>query len=182
MLRKILLGSAIGLFAVGVAIGQQWLPYPRAGGSSFCSSTVNNTCVNTVPAGPALTGAETIPADTNAANGVSPKTVVIPIGALSGGVQNAAPLTNTQVDVKKGVGKVLLNPAGTIASLALVLPAKADLYDGQTIIIGSSQTVTSLSLVAGTNTTLATASTTVTAAAPLMYVYSDAASKWYKIK
>ena len=82
MLKKVLLGSAAALFAVGFAIGQQWLPFPIVGGSSFCSSTVNSTCVNTVPAGPTLPGTATIPVDTNFPQGRSPQTAKAPVAVV----------------------------------------------------------------------------------------------------
>lgn len=86
MLRKI----AISLFAMiavtGLAaIAQQFSNYPQVGSGSYCDSTVNGNCVSTIPAGPsALTGLETIPADTNAAQGVAPQTVKVPITYFTG--------------------------------------------------------------------------------------------------
>ena len=183
MLKKILLGSAAALFVVGIAIGQQWLPFPIVGGSSFCSSTVNSTCVNTVPAGPTLTGKETIPADTNLSGGRSPQTVKIPVPTLGlGGIQNIVPLTGTAYTVNQGVGRVLLNPAGTLASASLSLQPAANLVDGQVLIIASSQTITALTITAGSGTTIAaTKATTVTADAPIVWIYSAANTEWFQI-
>lgn len=73
MLRKI----AIGLFATVAVTGiaafaQTFAPdMPVIGGPSYCVSTVNGVCQQTVPAGPAVTGNETVPADTNASGGTT---------------------------------------------------------------------------------------------------------------
>lgn len=83
MLRKI----AIGLFATvavtGIAaLAQTFAPnMPILGGPAYCSSTNNGVCVNTVPAGPSLTGNETIPADTNATpvGGIQAGKIPVPV-------------------------------------------------------------------------------------------------------
>ena len=74
-----------------------------------------------------------------------------------------------------------LNPAGTIATLTVTLPASTLLIDGQILLLATSQTVTSLTLTAGSGTTVNGTNTTLTAAAPLMFVYSAASTTWLKI-
>lgn len=83
-MRKIITSLfALVAIACSAAIAQQWAGFPILGGASYCSSTVNGVCVNTVPAGPtAVTGLETVPVDTNAAGGQNPQTVKIPLSAL----------------------------------------------------------------------------------------------------
>lgn len=184
MLRKFLLGTVAALGVVGAsAVAQQWLNYPIVGGSSFCSSTVNSTCVNTVPAGPALPGTATVPTDINLPNGRSPQTAQTPVAVLGlGGIQNEVPTAGSQITLAKGVGRLLLKPAGTIASTLVKFPPSTVLYDGQVLIIASSQTVTLLTMSAGTGTTIAaTAATTVTADAPIMLIYSAASATWFQI-
>lgn len=101
--RGILAAALVAAVAVPVAwAAGNWSTLPIVGGSSFCAAIVGSgptqggitgqgagalggstICAQTVPAGPpALTGAETIPADTNAAGGASPQTVNIPVAAL----------------------------------------------------------------------------------------------------
>ncbi len=72
MLKRIGFASIAVIACAGAAaLAQTFVPnFPIVGGTSYCDSTQNasgqNVCVNTVPAGPpALTGIETIPADTN---------------------------------------------------------------------------------------------------------------------
>ena len=184
MLRKLLLGSIAALTVVGVsAVAQQWLDFPIVGGSSFCSSTVNSTCVNTVPAGPTLPGTATIPVDTNFPQGRSPQTAKAPVAVVGlGGIQNEAPLTGASITLGDGVGRLLLNPAGTIAAATVLLPSAANLYDGQVLIIASSQTVTTLTITAGSGTTIAaTAAATVSADVPIEWIYSAASATWFQI-
>ncbi len=182
MIKRLSLGIFALVAAIAIpALAQQWPNIPIIGGASYCASTVNNTCVSTVPAGPASTGLETIPADTNRAGGASPQTAKIPIALLGGAVQNTAPLTGASIVVSPGIGKFLLNPAGTIAALTVTLPASTLLVDGQILLLATSQTVTTLTLTAGSGTTVNGTNTTLTAAAPLMFVYSAASTTWLKI-
>ncbi len=182
MLKKVLLGSVAALFVAGIAIGQQWLPYPEVGGSSFCSSTVNANCVNTVPAGPAITGNETVPADTNLSGGRSPQTVKIPTSVLGlGGIQNIVPVTGTSYTAALGAGRILFNPAGTIAAASLILQPAANLNDGQILILATKQDITAFTLTAGSGTTIEEATTTLLNDGPVIYIYSAASTTWFKI-
>jgi len=169
--------ALIATVITGFAMAGIWNnSYSIVGGAAYCSSTVNAICVNTVAAGPtAVTGNETIPADTNiGASGV--QSVKIPIASLGGGVQNAAPLTATSITITQGISKLILNPAGTIATLTVVFPASTLLYDGQLLTLVSSQTVTTLTITAGSGTTVNGTNTTLTAAAPLPGSISDSAA------
>lgn len=104
-MKKLLLGALALIGTLTIAVAQQWLPYPVVGGASFCSSTVNATCVNTVPAGPSsITGIETIPADTNllGANNiasVAPQTVKIPTLTLANYARGTGLLYSTGTPV-----------------------------------------------------------------------------------
>ena len=87
MIKKLTLGIAASFLIAGIAIAGMFANYPKVGGSSYSCGSVNGVSNCTVPAGPsALTGNETIPADTNLANGQSPQTVLIPVTKLGGGV------------------------------------------------------------------------------------------------
>ena len=180
MLKKFLLALAAAALP-SLAMAQTFAPdMPIIGGASYCFTTVNGVCTRTIPAGPAQTGKETIPADTNiGASGV--QSVKIPIASLGGGVQNAAPLTATSITITQGISKLILNPAGTIATLTVVFPASTLLYDGQLLTLVSSQTVTTLTITAGSGTTVNGTNTTLTAAAPLQFMYSTASATWIKI-
>jgi len=189
MLKKVLLGSAAALFAIGIAVGQQWLNFPIVGQSSFCSSTVNGTCVNTVPAGPALTGNETIPADTNLSDGSSPQTVKIPVVALnSGPYQYNAPLTGASLTVGAKERQLIIQPAGTIAALTVTTPAASLLQDGQRWGLCTTQIVTALTLTAGSGTTILNGPTALLVpvatgeASCVEFLYRQANTTWYRVQ
>ena len=90
MFKRIALAMVAVLSCAGLSvIAQTFAPdFPQVGSGSYCASTQNGgTCVNTVPAGPpAVTGTETIPADTNLSNGQFPQSVKIPTGLLGNAV------------------------------------------------------------------------------------------------
>lgn len=85
---------------IGSALAQQWPNVPIIGGSSYCSSTVNSVCVNTVPAGPtSVTGAETVPADTNLSSGQTPQTAKVTSLTLANYARGTGLLYSTGVPV-----------------------------------------------------------------------------------
>lgn len=151
-----------------------WNNFPIIGGSSYCSATGNNgVCTNTVPAGPALTGSETVPANTNLSGGRSPQTALLNMSAF-----NANPLTFQTVTIPTDAtaapisasnlsGGVVYTSTGTITSANITLPANP--FQGQQYRVSSNRTITTLSVAAAagdsmaTNTTptVLTASTTV---------------------
>lgn len=193
MLKKLMLGGVAALFVVGAAaVAQQWLPYPQVGGSSFCSSTVNTSCVNTVPAGPALTGKETVPADTNASGGQSPQTVKIALTSLGAGpyqyVTGNDALTAGGVVANAATRYVILNPAGTIATYGVQFPGPTSaLVDGQRFGFCSTQIVTALTLTAGGTATINGAPTaavvpvtTGNASCP-EWIYVSSVTTWFRI-
>lgn len=188
MLKKIgySLAGLLATIAVATAAGL-YQGYPIVGGSSYCETTVNNVCVQTIPAGPTqLTGTEKVAADTQLSGGRSPQTVLINTSALMGNttsLQTGATITYT---VAAGVSNVVLSNGGsTITSAAITAPASP--IDGQRIKIGADATVTTFSFVANTGQTLAattptvlTASTTVPQGYEFIYVASTA--KWYRMQ
>jgi hypothetical protein len=82
--------TRIGLSALAIALGGSlaWAAgffpnVPVVGGPSYCNSFVNGTCAATTPAGAsALTGSETIAADTGLAAGAIPQTELVPTSVL----------------------------------------------------------------------------------------------------
>lgn len=84
-IKKLRIGliTTVSLLA-SAAIANQLLGfYPIVGGGSYCASTTNGSCTSTIPAGPAaLTGNETILAETNLSGGQSPQGVLIPSALL----------------------------------------------------------------------------------------------------
>ncbi len=188
MLKKLGLTLLAIVSVIGVAVAQQWFPYPIVGGAAFCSSTVNNVCVNTVPAGPALTGNETIPADTNASGGQSPQTVKLSQQNLGVGPYQYVVAVNGQVISQNPLSRrLIIDPAGTLAALTVLLDPATMLVDNQTFGICTTQIVTSFTLTAGSGTTVNGAPTallvpvTTGGASCPEWVYRLANTTWYRI-
>src|SRR4051812_14217204 len=88
MLKKFLITAALIVIPT-VLLAQAFPFYPIVGGASYSCGSTNAVQTCTVPAGPtAATGNETVPADTNLANGAQPQTVKMSLRSL-----NAAPIT-----------------------------------------------------------------------------------------
>lgn len=172
MLKKLLLATIIAAIP-SLALAQSWPANPIVDGASYCSSSVNAVCVNTVPAGPTMTGNETIPADTNLANGGQPSTVKIPIVELGAGkVVVSVPTTGGTITVDAQTRQLIVNPAGTLSTLTINLPAATGVLTGQRIGICGSQIVSTLTMGAGTGNTFNTTAPT----AMLVPVVTGAAS------
>lgn len=190
-MTKKLLAGFVGLIALSsVALGLgNWFGLPIIGGASYCSTTVNSSCTNTVPAGPtAVTGSELIPADTQLSGGRSPQTAYLSMRAL-----NAAPVTYNlcaaaacgSFTIDNNSGGILLSYSTTIDSATVVTPLAP--MDGQRFIIAADHTVTSLTVTANTGSSLSvttptvlTASTTAPQGYEFMYVAST--TKWYRTR
>lgn len=195
MLKKLSLAAVALIGAVGIAYaGGAFNGFPIVGdpGSDICLSYGNNSVCNQYsPAGPTNVNPQsTFPADTNIPNvggtGAGSATVNIPAGMTGATVLDNAPLTGASITVPTGTAKLILNPAGTIAALTVLLPAPTttisgnvwSLNDGQEFFIYSSQTVTALTVTPYSGTTLTPTITTVTAAAPVKLIYNKAALAW----
>lgn len=191
-MRKLLAGIGIAALAfIGVALAQSGVQsgLPVIGGASYCSSYVNAVCTNTVPAGPtAVTGAETVAVQTNLSAGQAPQTAAMSMRAL-----NAAPITlNTcaaaacgTVTIGANSGGVMLSYSTTIDSATVALPTAANSMDGQRISIGANYTVTSLTVTAGSGTTLSVSTPTALTAsttAPQGYEFVRLGTVWYKLR
>lgn len=189
------LGVAVAALAItsAVLMADGLFPnFPIVGGASYCggySTGVNGqVCVVTVPAGPtALTGNETIIADTHLTQGQSPQTVAIDISTLGAGpYQYNAPLTGASITVLPGSRRLVLDPAGTIAALTVVFPAASLLTDGQLLGLCSTQIVTALTLTAGTSTTILNGPTALAvppatgAGTCYEWVYRLSNTSWYR--
>lgn len=196
MLKR-LKGAAVGCAALLVtsvaAYSAGYFPgFPIVGGAAYCQGTSTGVsgqvCTDNVPAGPStLTGTELIPADTGYSQGQAPQTVYVPLAALGAlPTQYATPLTGTSVTVAPTTGTMLIDPAGTIATLTVVLPVATSLIDGQVLRLASSQTVTALTLTPGTGTTVSNAPSaiTISTTAPYNYefIYKASNTKWYRVQ
>lgn len=196
MIKKISLSflALILTYVAAMAISGNQLGFPIANGPSYCEAFGNGgVCNITVPAGPALTGAETIIANTNLAGGGNPQTVLLPVTVMGAGFVNyqvpVAAATVTASSVNESL--MLLDPAGTLATLTVVMPGPAaSLLDGQTWRLTSSQTITALTLTPGSGTTIGgNAASTPTAITPSAtgstgyeFIYKASNAKWYRLQ
>jgi hypothetical protein len=175
------------------AVAQMWGDYPILGGASFCYSTQNsatqNQCIITVPAGPSMTGLETFPADTNPATASGPATVKVPFTSVGLGpyVYNA-PLTGATITMTAQQRRLIIDPAGTISTLTVVMPAASTLVDGQLFNLCTTQIVSTLTVTAGSGTTVNSAPTallvpvTTGGASCVGWLYRTANTTWYRVQ
>ncbi len=185
ILPTLVIVATVGIVA---ALAQTFAPnMPIIGGSSYCSSTVNGSCVNTVPAGPAVTGLEYIPADTSIAQGANPQSGKFSVLTLGGGVLTYnVPINGDTLTLTNTTRQVILNAAGTIAGMTIVTPAATTLLNGQRLGICTTQIVTTLTMTAGSGTTLANAPTALLvpvatgAASCVSFIYRTADTTWYR--
>lgn len=189
LIRQIGLLAVILTVSVTAALaGGMFQNYPVVGASAtaFCSLFGGNgtTCVEFTPAGPSVvTGNELVPADTQLANGSSPQTVRLPMAALNAlPYQYATPLAAATVVSAKTTGTMLLDPAGTLATLTVTLPPSP--IDGQHWNLASSQTITALTLNTSDSSTISNNPTVLTVSTTTSYgytfVYRAANTKWFR--
>lgn len=167
-----------------------WAGFPIIGGASYCASTVNNVCVSTIPAGPAKTGNELVPTDTQAPNGQSPQSAYLSMADL-----NALPYTYQLVvtgspfytyTVPNNVGTVIFDIAsGAISDERVTAPAAP--VDGQRVKVNSVKTITAFQFIANTGQSLAATTPTVITASTTSpqgyeWVYDAALTKWLRIQ
>jgi len=191
MIKRISLGLLALVAVVGIAFGAGlWANFPIVGGASYSCGSVNGVSNCTVAAGPVrLTGSETIPADTNLASGQTPQTVLLTPAVLGAGPhQYSAPLTGATVTMTGLQRRLMLEPAGTIAALTVVLPASTALVDNQLMGICTTQIVTSLTVTAGAGTSVLNAPTALLvpvatgAASCVEWVYRLTNTSWYRVQ
>lgn len=181
-----LIAAVVSTAALGAGY---WWGLPIIGGASYCVGTVNGHCQQTVPAGPALTGAELIPADTNASGSLGIQTAYLSLPSIGAGTyQYVAPLTGATVTAVAANRQVIVEPAGTIAALTLVLPAATTLTDGQRLGFCSTQIVTTMTVTAGTGTTVSNPPTAMLvpvatgAGSCVEFLYRKANTNWYRVQ
>jgi len=190
MKRKIMMAlGLLALIATPVLAAGLWPTLPLVGGAAVCSSTstgVNGqVCTTTTPAGPsALTGIETIPADTNLAQGQSPQSVRITSSALaSGSYAIVAPLTGASVVIPNNINNYVINPAATIAALTVTMPSSP--VDGQIVRISASHTITALTLNGASGQTVSNSPSAITISTTVAYGYSfiwnASSSTWFRL-
>lgn len=182
------LTASVGLvFAQGGAFPN----YPIQGGAAYCSSTTNNVCTNTVPAGPTtVTGHEMLPADTGNSSGAGPANVLFPAQILGTlpitwvNVTTSAPTPVSASNIQGGIFYII--SAGAITSAQITLPINA--YDQQQFLLSANHTITTLTVTAPAGDTMgASAAPTVltattTAAFGYKWIYHKATKVWQRFQ
>lgn len=191
-LRSIGVGLAALIVSSAIAVGAGLFPgFPIVSGASYCNGYATGTsgqvCIQTVPAGPSLTGNELIPADTQLASGQSPQTVLVPSRVLGGGAATYYTATNaTNYTVSNLTGKLILTPASTLTTTTLTLPAAADLLDGQSLELSSTATLTAVVITAGSGTSISNTPTALTVSTTGAYgykfIYRASNTTWYRLQ
>lgn len=199
MLKKLgLTVFALALSTIGVNAQSVFSNLPTVGvpADTECLSFGNNNrCIQYRPAGPtALTGSETVPANTNAAGGAQPQSVLIDINSLGAGAIAINSTTGAQTPaVANGVSNYFYTGAGTATFTTFTFPTSPSqgqrlcLYNAGTgIITLSSLVATGKTLVGTTPTSIPVAvasgaQATVTNAG-ICYLYDNPTLSWYRFQ
>lgn len=99
--------------------------------------------------------------------------------AVSNGVQSSAPATGASVTISDHISSLRIKPAGTIATLTVVMPANP--IDGHIVHIYSTQIVTTLTMSPNSGQTLVGALASFTANGFGTWQYVTADTTWYRI-
>ena len=94
--------------------------------------------------------------------------------------QYAAPLTGTTVPVQDGSTWLILTPAGTLAALTLQMPVASTVFDGQELLVSTTQTITALTMT-GNGAAIVGAPTTLAANGSARFRFEPVLKTWYKI-
>lgn len=88
------------------------------------------------------------------------------------------PLTGFSITIGSGINQLILNPAGTLATGAIIMPLIA--LDGQNVKISTEQTITSLTVSANSGQAIIGAPTTLAQYASAVFIYNLATLTWYR--
>ena len=182
------LALIVGLGSV-VAVAQQNLfPFwPIIGSSSYCASTTNSVCTSTIPAGPALTGNETIPVNTNATN-FGPSNAYLTLKQLGALPIQVVVVTTPPAGISASniSGGVLYTSTTTITSAQVTLPASP--IDQQRYAISANRTITTLIVTAGgsasmgANTTPTVLTASTSAPQGYRFYFNSTDTSWYRLQ
>lgn len=192
-MKKLLLPILAALLVAGISYAGIWNnSFPIVGGASYSCGSVNAVSNCTVSAGPtALTGSETIPADTNLSGGRNPQTVQIPVLQLGAGLTTYnVPVTGDSVTITNLTRQLMINPAGTIANFTIVFPAATTLTAAGNQRFGfcTTQIVSTLTVTAGSGTTVSNAPTAMLvpvatgAASCVAWIYQLSSTTWFRVQ
>ena len=131
-----------------------------------CSGITTNTTV-TVSAPSGSSGTFSLPATAGGALRLSAETL-----------QYSAPVAAATVTVAAATTALVMEPAGTLATLTVALPAGTE---GKQVKIASTQEISALTLTANGGDTIVHAPTTMLIDTVFALIFRASTSKWYKI-
>ena len=91
----------------------------------------------------------------------------------------SVPLTGFTIQAASNASKLVLNPAGVLATGTVTMPATPQ--EGFEFRLSSTQVVTALTLTPGPGQTIKNAATALAAGAGICYTYASSTSTWYRL-
>lgn len=92
------------------------------------------------------------------------------------------PTTGFSITIAGTTSTLILDPAGTLATGTITMPATAGIADGQVVVVSTSQTITALTTSANTAQSIKNAPTTLTAGGAFAYMWRLANTTWYRVQ
>jgi len=89
------------------------------------------------------------------------------------------PSTGFSITIGNNVSTQILNPAGTLATGTLTMPAAP--ADGQQVFVCSSQVITALTVSPNTGQTIINAPTSIALGSGFGYIYDLASTTWFRL-
>lgn len=97
----------------------------------------------------------------------------------STGYDKQVPIAGFSITVGDNIKDLILDPAGTLASGTVTMPATP--FDGQEVTVSSTQIVTSLTVSANAGQSIKNAPTTIAAGGQFTYKYVESNTTWYRV-
>jgi hypothetical protein len=182
-MKRIIFAAAVILGFASLANAQTWPNVPVIGGTSYCSAINNGVCTNTVPAGPAITGLETVPADTNATSGSIPQTGKMRATAFGVGARFIQTTVGTTQTIPNNTPLYILNGSQGSA-LTVTMPSAPNSGDIQRIVCAAA-TVGTVTAAANTGQTMLPASSPAAACVAgvgYAWQYQSDTLTWYRVQ
>jgi len=95
------------------------------------------------------------------------------------GVTFNTPVTGFSITISDTVAELHLTPAGTLTTGTIVMPAAP--YDGQTVTVSTTETVTGLTVSPNSGQTVSGVPTTITAQTPFAMRYRTSTTQWRRV-
>jgi hypothetical protein len=115
--------------------------------------------------------------------GVTSSESVAQIIALAQSTINAysvqTPVTAFSITIANGINSLILNPAGTLATGTIIMPAAP--VDGQIENVSTTQTITALTVSANAGQTILNTPTTLAEGTSFSYQYNLSTTTWFRI-